>query len=58
MSEICNALHNLELCHVYVTIFKVKGHITDEMVAAGTHHSAAVTRRGELYAWGAGDGPR
>lgn len=28
------------------------------MVAAGTHHSAAVTRRGELYAWGAGDGGR
>jgi len=28
------------------------------MVAAGTHHSAAVTRQGELYAWGAGDAGR
>jgi alpha-tubulin suppressor-like RCC1 family protein len=28
------------------------------MMAAGTHHSAAVTRQGHLYAWGAGDSGR
>ena len=28
------------------------------MMAAGTHHSAAVTRQGHLYAWGAGEGGR